>query len=114
MARKMTDEEWRALVPYGTRADVPSTVRADGSPHVTPVGVTLRGDDGVSGAAENSAEGSAPARDGRVARRVDGGRPPYGVPLPGGADQDQLLTCSVSSPRRAAARCAPARRTRRG
>jgi hypothetical protein len=37
MAQKMTDTEWRAFVSHGTRIGKLSTVRADGSPHVTPI-----------------------------------------------------------------------------
>lgn len=37
MAQKMTDAQWREFVSSGTRIGKLSTVRYDGSPHVTPV-----------------------------------------------------------------------------
>ncbi|KAB1145287.1 PPOX class F420-dependent oxidoreductase [Streptomyces luteolifulvus] len=78
MAQKMTDEEWRAFVSYGTRTAKLSTVRADGSPHVTPVWFVLDGDDVVFNTSRTSVKGRNLARDGRVALCVDDDRPPFG------------------------------------
>ncbi|MFE3940034.1 PPOX class F420-dependent enzyme, partial [Streptomyces goshikiensis] len=36
MAKKMTQEEWRAFVSHATRTGKLSTVRAAGSPHNAP------------------------------------------------------------------------------
>ena len=47
MGHKMTEEEWREFVSYGTRTGKLSTVSADGSPHVAPVWFVLDGDDVV-------------------------------------------------------------------
>ena len=77
MAQKMTDEEWRAFVSYGTRTGKLSTVRADGSPHVTPIWFVLDGDEVVFNTGSSSVKGRNLARDGRVALCVDDDRPPY-------------------------------------
>ncbi|MGW1214475.1 PPOX class F420-dependent oxidoreductase [Streptomyces sp. NPDC002499] len=77
MAQKMTDEEWRAFVSHGTRTAKLSTVRADGSPHVTPIWFLLDGDDIVFNTAKTSVKGRNLARDGRAALCVDDDRPPF-------------------------------------
>ncbi|MET9831387.1 PPOX class F420-dependent oxidoreductase [Streptomyces sp. NPDC006385] len=77
MAKKMTDEEWRAFVSHGTRTGKLSTVRADGSPHVTPIWFVLDGDEVVFNTGKSSVKGRNLARDGRVALCVDDDRPPY-------------------------------------
>ena len=77
MAQKMTDEEWRAFVSHGTRTAKLSTVRADGSPHVTPIWFVLDGDDVVFNTARTSVKGRNLIRDGRAALCVDDDRPPF-------------------------------------
>ncbi|MFF4256733.1 PPOX class F420-dependent oxidoreductase [Streptomyces sp. NPDC001663] len=77
MAQKMTDEEWRAFVSHGTRTAKLSTVRADGSPHVTPIWFVLDGDDVVFNTAKTSVKGRNLTRDGRAALCVDDDRPPF-------------------------------------
>ncbi|MGW5126784.1 PPOX class F420-dependent oxidoreductase [Streptomyces cyslabdanicus] len=77
MAQKMTDEEWRAFVSYGTRTGKLSTVRADGSPHVAPIWFLLDGDDVVFNTGKETAKGRNLARDDRVALCVDDDRPPF-------------------------------------
>jgi PPOX class probable F420-dependent enzyme len=77
MAQKMTDEEWRAFVSQGTRTGKLSTVRADGSPHLTPIWFLLDGDDVVFNTGKSSVKGRNLARDGRIALCVDDDRPPY-------------------------------------
>ncbi|WP_405578482.1 PPOX class F420-dependent oxidoreductase [Streptomyces sp. NBC_01092] len=77
MAKKMTDEEWRAFVSHGTRTGKLSTVRADGSPHVTPIWFVLDGDELVFNTGSSSVKGRNLVRDGRVALCVDDDRPPY-------------------------------------
>lgn len=77
MAKKMTEDEWRAFVSYGTRTGKLSTVRADGSPHVTPVWFVLDGNELVFNTGRSSVKGRNLARDGRVALCVDDDRPPY-------------------------------------
>ncbi|MEU8977123.1 PPOX class F420-dependent oxidoreductase [Streptomyces sp. NPDC048309] len=77
MAKKMTDEEWRAFVSHGTRTGKLSTVRADGSPHVAPIWFLVDGDDLVFNTAKESVKGRNLARDGRVALCVDDDRPPF-------------------------------------
>jgi PPOX class probable F420-dependent enzyme len=75
--RKMTDEEWRAFVSHGTRTGKLSTVRADGSPHVTPIWFLLDGDDVVFNTGKAAVKGRNLARDGRFSLCVDDDRPPY-------------------------------------
>ncbi|MGW0734836.1 PPOX class F420-dependent oxidoreductase [Streptomyces sp. NPDC002851] len=77
MARKMTEDEWRAFVSHGTRTAKLSTVRADGSPHVAPIWFLLDGDDLVFNTGESTVKGRNIARDRRVALCVDDDRPPY-------------------------------------
>ncbi|WP_409473737.1 PPOX class F420-dependent oxidoreductase [Streptomyces sp. HC307] len=77
MAEKMTGKEWREFVSYGTRTGKLSTVRADGSPHVTPIWFLLDGDEVVFNTGKGSVKGRNLARDGRVALCVDDDRPPF-------------------------------------
>ncbi|MFF7130068.1 TIGR03618 family F420-dependent PPOX class oxidoreductase [Streptomyces sp. NPDC008240] len=77
MAQKMTDEEWRAFVSYGTRTGKLSTVSADGSPHVAPVWFLLDGEDVVFNTGKDTVKGRNLARDGRIALCVDDERPPF-------------------------------------
>ncbi|MFE9172930.1 PPOX class F420-dependent oxidoreductase [Streptomyces kebangsaanensis] len=78
MAQKMTDDEWRAFVSYGTRTGKLSTVRADGSPHVAPIWFLLDGNDIVFNTGKETVKGRNLARDDRVALCVDDDRPPFG------------------------------------
>jgi hypothetical protein len=73
----MTDQQWRAFVSEGTRTGKLSTVRADGSPHVTPVWFLLDGDDVVFNTEKDGVKGRNLARDGRFALCVDQDQPPY-------------------------------------
>jgi PPOX class probable F420-dependent enzyme len=75
--QEMTDDEWRAFVSHGTRTGKLSTVRADGSPHVTPIWFLLDGDDVVFTTSKESVKGRSLVRDGRFALCVDDDRPPY-------------------------------------
>ncbi|PNG22619.1 PPOX class F420-dependent oxidoreductase [Streptomyces cahuitamycinicus] len=77
MAEKMTDAQWREFVSHGTRTAKLSTVRADGSPHVTPIWFLLDGDEVVFNTGKDSVKGRSILRDGRVALCVDDDRPPY-------------------------------------
>ncbi|RZU36197.1 hypothetical protein EV284_3685 [Streptomyces sp. BK022] len=77
MAHKMTDEEWRAFVSYGTRTGKLATVRADGSPHIAPIWFLLDGDELVFNTGEETVKGRNLARDPRVALCVDDDRPPF-------------------------------------
>ncbi|MGW5333211.1 PPOX class F420-dependent oxidoreductase [Streptomyces bauhiniae] len=77
MAHKMTDEEWRAFVSYGTRTGKLATVRADGSPHIAPIWFLLDGDELVFTTGEGTVKGRNLARDPRVALCVDDDRPPF-------------------------------------
>ncbi|MFD5228533.1 PPOX class F420-dependent oxidoreductase [Streptomyces qaidamensis] len=77
MAEKMTDAQWREFVSHGTRTAKLSTVRADGSPHVTPIWFLLDGDELVFNTGKDSVKGRNILRDGRIALCVDDDRPPY-------------------------------------
>ncbi|TDU79595.1 PPOX class F420-dependent oxidoreductase [Streptomyces sp. KS 21] len=77
MAKKMTQEEWRAFVSYGTRTGKLSTVREDGSPHIAPIWFVLDGDSIVFNTGKDTVKGRNLLRDGRVALCVDDERPPF-------------------------------------
>ncbi|MEU6399161.1 PPOX class F420-dependent oxidoreductase [Streptomyces cinnamoneus] len=77
MAKKMTQEEWRAFVSHSTRTGKLSTVREDGSPHVAPIWFALDGDSFVFNTGKDTVKGRNLARDGRVALCVDDDRPPF-------------------------------------
>lgn len=81
MARRMSEDEWRAFVSEGTRTGKLGTVRADGSPHVTPVWFLLDGNELVFNTAAASVKGRNLTADGRVTVCVDDERPPYGFVL---------------------------------
>ncbi|MEC4571037.1 PPOX class F420-dependent oxidoreductase [Streptomyces virginiae] len=99
MAKKMTQEEWRAFVSHSTRTGKLSTVREDGSPHVAPIWFVLDGDSFVFNTGKDTVKGRNLARDGRVALCVDDDRPPFSyVVLQGRAeisgypdDADEML-----------------------
>ncbi|MFF8264435.1 PPOX class F420-dependent oxidoreductase [Streptomyces virginiae] len=99
MAKKMTQEEWRAFVSRSTRTGKLSTVREDGSPHVAPIWFVLDGDSFVFNTGKDTVKGRNLARDGRVALCVDDDRPPFSyVVLQGRAeisgyadDPDEML-----------------------
>ncbi|MFD3545177.1 PPOX class F420-dependent oxidoreductase [Streptomyces sp. NPDC058655] len=100
MAKKMTQEEWRAFVSHSTRTGKLSTVREDGSPHIAPVWFVLDGDSFVFNTGKDTVKGRNLVRDGRVALCVDDDRPPFAyVVLQGRAEvaeyadgQDAMLT----------------------
>ncbi len=100
MAKKMTQEEWRAFASHSTRTGKLSTVRKDGSPHIAPVWFVLDGDSFAFTTGEGTVKGRNLARDGRVALCVDDDRPPFSyVVLQGRAEisdyadaADELLT----------------------
>ncbi|MFG2714267.1 PPOX class F420-dependent oxidoreductase [Streptomyces goshikiensis] len=77
MAKKMTQEEWRAFVSHATRTGKLSTVRADGSPHIAPIWFVMDGDSFVFNTGKDTVKGRNLARDGRVALCVDDDRPPF-------------------------------------
>ncbi|TLQ42159.1 PPOX class F420-dependent oxidoreductase [Streptomyces marianii] len=77
MARKMSQDEWRAFVSQGTRTAKLSTVSADGGPHIAPVWFLLDGDDVVFNTGKETVKGRNLTRDGRVALCVEDDRPPF-------------------------------------
>ena len=80
----MTDAQWREFVSRGARTGKLSTVRDDGSPHVTPVWFLLDGDEVVFDTGKDSVKGRNLARDGRIVLCVDDDRPPYAYVVPRG------------------------------
>ncbi len=99
MAKKMTQQEWRAFVSHSTRTGKLSTVLEDGSPHIAPIWFVLDGDSFVFNTGKDTVKGRNLARDGRVALCVDDDRPPFSyVVLQGRAeigehadDPDEIL-----------------------
>ncbi|MDN3270594.1 PPOX class F420-dependent oxidoreductase [Streptomyces sp. MA15] len=77
MGQKMTEEEWREFVSYGTRTGKLATVRADGRPHLAPIWFVLDGDEVVFNTGTATVKGRNLARDGRIALCVDDDRPPF-------------------------------------
>ncbi len=67
----MSDAERRAFLSEGRRTAKVATVRADGSPHVVPVGFVLDGDDWVFMTSADSVKGRNLRRDPRVSMCVD-------------------------------------------
>ncbi|WP_342769350.1 PPOX class F420-dependent oxidoreductase [Sphaerisporangium album] len=73
----MSDSEWRRFVLEGTRTGKVGVTRADGRPHVTPVWITLDGDDLIFTTSATGQKAKSIRRDPRVAVCVDDERPPY-------------------------------------
>ena len=67
----MSDDERRAFLSEGRRTATLATVRADGSPHVVPVGFVLHGDEWVLMTSSDSVKGRNLRRDPRVSLCVD-------------------------------------------
>lgn len=67
----------REFVSRGTMTGKVATVRADGSPHVTPIWFVLDGDDLVFTTMFDTVKARNIERDPRVAISVDDQRPPY-------------------------------------
>lgn len=79
--REMSRDEWWDFASEGTRTGKVAVVRADGSPHVTPVWFILnRNDDGdelVFNTGTNSLKGRSLRRDPRLSLTVDDQTPPF-------------------------------------
>jgi PPOX class probable F420-dependent enzyme len=93
---QMTETEWREFVSAGTRTGKTAIVRADGSPHVTPVWFVLDGDDLVFTTTSGNLKEKALRRDPRLAICVDDQEPPYSYVMIQGtatlsADPDEVL-----------------------
>ncbi|MFI5618851.1 PPOX class F420-dependent oxidoreductase [Streptomyces sp. NPDC051567] len=105
MAKKMTQEEWRAFVSHSTRTGKLSTVREDGSPHIAPIWFVLDGDSFVFNTGRATVKGRNLARDGRVALCVDDERPPFSfVVLQGRAEISEDLGAMLTWATRIGAR----------
>lgn len=77
MAEQMSEDVWKAFVMDGTRTGKLSTVRADGSPHITPMWFLLDGGDAVFTTEKETVKGRNLLRDDRAALCVDDERPLY-------------------------------------
>ncbi|WP_414640312.1 PPOX class F420-dependent oxidoreductase [Amycolatopsis sp.] len=77
----MTKREWWAFASAGTRTGKLAVVRADGTPHVTPIWFmldeTASGDDLVFTTMGNSLKAKAFGRNPRFSLCVDDDRPPF-------------------------------------
>jgi PPOX class probable F420-dependent enzyme len=73
----MSREEWREFLSERPRTAKVAVVRRDGSPHVTPVWITLDGEQIVFTTHETSLKGRALRRDRRIALCVDDEEPPF-------------------------------------
>jgi PPOX class probable F420-dependent enzyme len=77
MAETMTKSEWREFMSAGTRTAKAGVVKADGTPHVTPIWFLFDGDDLVFTTHESGVKGKALRRDPRICLCVDEDTPPY-------------------------------------
>lgn len=79
--RDMTRDEWWAFASAGTRTGKAAVVRADGSPHVTPIWFVLdegpEGDELIFTTWHESVKARALRREPRLSVLVDDQRPPY-------------------------------------
>jgi PPOX class probable F420-dependent enzyme len=73
----MSRQEWREFVLAGTRTAKAGFTGADGTPLVTPVWITLDGDDVVFTTPGGSLKHKALLRDPRITLCVDDQEPPY-------------------------------------
>lgn len=78
---EMSREEWWGFASAGTRTGKLAVVRADGSPHVTPVWFLLHetpdGDELIFTTVKESLKGKAFRRNARFSLCVDDQAPPY-------------------------------------
>jgi PPOX class probable F420-dependent enzyme len=75
--QKMTSEEIREFLTYGTRTGKLSTVQADGRPHVAPIWFVLDGNDLLFTTWHKSVKAKNMVRDNRVSICVDDETPPF-------------------------------------
>ena len=75
--RDMTHDEAIAFLQAGTRTGKVATIRANGSPHVTPIWFVIDGGDIVFNTWHTSAKAQHIRRDARVGLVVDLQEPPY-------------------------------------
>lgn len=77
----MSRDEWRKFVSEGTRTGKVGVVRADGSPHVTPIWFVLNegpdGDELIFNTGAGTVKGKALRRDPRLSITVDDEQPPF-------------------------------------
>src|SRR5262249_16741520 len=76
-AETMTENEWRDFISTGTRTGKAAVVKADGTPHVTPIWFVLDGPDLLFTTHESGLKAKALRRDPRISISVDDQTPPY-------------------------------------
>lgn len=101
MSRKLTREECKAFLQYGTRTGKLATVRRDGRPHVVPIWFVLDGDDVVFTTSTSSVKARAMRVNPRVCMCVDDENPPFAfVMIEGTAtlsgDLDEMLAYATA------------------
>lgn len=79
--QEMTPTEYRRFMLDTVRTGKLATVRADGSPHVTPIWFDLDGDDLFFTTWEHSVKAANIRRDPRVSLCVDDEKPPFAYVL---------------------------------
>ncbi|ARQ71916.1 PPOX class F420-dependent oxidoreductase [Streptomyces marincola] len=97
MSYRMTKDDVLRFLGTGTRTAKLATVRADGSPHVSPVWFVLDGEDLVLTTGADTVKGRNLRRDPRVCVCVDDEEPPFGYVMVRGdaelsEDPDALRT----------------------
>jgi len=75
--QEMTPAEYRRFMLDTVRTGKLATVRADGSPHVTPIWFDMEGDDLIFTTWEHSVKAANIRRDPRVNLCVDDEKPPF-------------------------------------
>lgn len=75
--QEMTSAEYRRFMLDTVRTGKLATVRADGSPHVTPIWFDMEGDDLIFTTWEHSVKAANIRRDPRVSLCVDEEKPPF-------------------------------------
>jgi PPOX class probable F420-dependent enzyme len=106
MSERMSDEEIRAFLSFGTRTGKLATVRPDGSPHVAPIWFVLD-DDGsiVFNTGRDTVKGRALRRDPRISMLVEDEAPPFAyVRVDGVAELSEDLDAMLPWSTRIAAR----------
>ncbi len=73
----MTKSEWQDFMSTGTRTAKAGVVKADGTPHVTPIWFLFDGDDLVFTTHESGVKGKALRRDPRICLCADEDTAPY-------------------------------------
>jgi PPOX class probable F420-dependent enzyme len=77
MPQKMTEDQIREFLAFGTRTAKVATVAGDGRPHVMPVWFVLDGEELVFTTGRDTLKGRHLRREPRIALCVDDDQPPF-------------------------------------